>query len=96
MPICDGIKDKEFKLSIQYDEGRQANRNITPMTLKTPSVFDVAEYLKFVFVGKGRDIVERQIKAMPDKIKRKNKQSNEIEEIENSIKKSLKRIYNVK
>jgi len=96
MPICEEIKDKEFKISVNYKEDRRASRNITPMTIKTPSVFDVADYLKFVFEGEGRRIAERQINAMPNKIKRKNKQTNKIEEIDNMMKKSLKSIYKIK
>lgn len=95
MPICDGIKDKEFKISIKYDDGRQANRNITPITIKTPSDFDVTKYLTYVFKGEGRNIAIRQINAMPDKILRKDKKSNKEIEIDNPIKKSLKRIYNI-
>lgn len=89
MPICDGIKDKEFKITIKYSEGRQANRNITPMPIKTPSVFDVADYLKYVFEGEGKNIVETQIKAMPDEFDKFGKKKTE------TIKEKLKRIYNI-
>lgn len=96
-PICDGFFNQEFEININYKEGESdKGRNTTPLALTTPAVFDVADYLFYVFKGEGRKIVEEQINNMPDTIRRWNKQLNREEEKRNNIKDSLKRIYRIK
>lgn len=75
---------------------KRKQRNQQSMEMDLPDSFEVEDYLRFIFKGEGKEIVERQINEMPDTIIKWNRELRREEEKPNYIKNSLKRIYNIK
>lgn len=75
---------------------KRKQRNQQSMEMDLPDSFEVEDYLRFIFKGEGKVIVERQINKMPDTIIKWNWELRREEVKPNYIKNSLKRIYNLK
>lgn len=80
--------DQKKKEELKNRMEKREKRENSPMTLSIPSGFEVADYLKYVFEGDGKDIVLAQINKMPDD---SDKSGNKKE----TIKEKLKKIYNI-
>ena len=104
MTIGVEYKEKESKQNETKEEKqrrealmiKRKQRNQQSMEMDIPEHFDIDDYLKYIFRGKGKEIVERQINEMSDTVKKWNREQRREEEKPNSIKISLKRIYNLK
>ena len=80
--------DPKKKEDLKNRMEKRERRENSPMTLSIPSGFVVADYLKYVFEGDGKDIVQAQINKMPDEF-------DNFGEKKETVKEKLKKIYNI-